>query len=140
MSNLDLKIPPPVVVLFCAAFAWLLARFSPGFTYLLHARILITLLLVLAGISIALLGVLAFRKAKTTPNPHAPEKKGDIYCPEWTLRVHSKSNVPWASFRPARLLRLPSKSNDILCPHRIYCIHHPIPDLAGRAGSSAELR
>ena len=78
MSTLDLKIPPPVVALFCAAFAWLLAHFSPGFTHLLPARILITLLLVLAGMSIALSGVLAFRKAKTTPNPHTPEKATSI--------------------------------------------------------------
>jgi protein-S-isoprenylcysteine O-methyltransferase Ste14 len=78
MSNLDLKIPPPVVALFCVALAWLLARFSPGFTYLLPARIPITLFLVLVGISVALSGVLAFRKAKTTPNPHTPQKSTSI--------------------------------------------------------------
>ncbi|MEO8268433.1 MAG: isoprenylcysteine carboxylmethyltransferase family protein [Aureliella sp.] len=78
MSNLDLKIPPPVVALFCVALAWLLARFSPSYAYLLPARIPITLLLVLVGISVALSGVLAFRKAKTTPNPHTPEKSTSI--------------------------------------------------------------
>ena len=78
MSTLDLKIPPPVVVLSSIAFAWLLARLSPGFTYVLPVRILIAFSLVLAGISIALSGVLAFRKAKTTPNPHTPEKATSI--------------------------------------------------------------
>lgn len=78
MPILDLKIPPPVVALFCTAFAWLLARFTPDFTYPLHARILITVFLGLAGISIALSGVLAFRKAKTTPNPHTPGKSTSI--------------------------------------------------------------
>jgi protein-S-isoprenylcysteine O-methyltransferase Ste14 len=78
MSTLDLKIPPPVVALICVALAWLLARFTPDFTYLLPARIPITLFLVLTGISIALSGVLVFRKAKTTPNPHTPEKSTSI--------------------------------------------------------------
>lgn len=77
-TPLDLKIPPPVVALLGAASAWLLAHFTPGFTYPLPARIPITVCLVLAGISVALSGVLAFRKAGTTPNPHTPEKSTSI--------------------------------------------------------------
>ena len=71
---LDLKIPPPVITLSCAALAWVVARFTPGFVYLVPARIPITVILVLAGFSLALAGLLAFRKAKTTLNPHTPDK------------------------------------------------------------------
>ena len=71
---LDLKIPPPVITLLCAALAWVVGRFTPEFAYLVPARIPITVILVLAGFSLALAGLLAFRKAKTTPNPHTPEK------------------------------------------------------------------
>ena len=78
MSALDLKIPPPVVALVCAALAWLFARILPEFTYRLPARIPITLFLAVAGVSLALWGVLAFRNAKTTPNPHTPEKSTSI--------------------------------------------------------------
>jgi protein-S-isoprenylcysteine O-methyltransferase Ste14 len=78
MSTLDLKIPPPVIALLCVALAWLLARFTPGFTYILPARIPISVILVLAGISLALSSVFAFHRAKTTPNPHTPEKSTSI--------------------------------------------------------------
>ena len=62
----------------CAAFAWLLARSAPEFTFILPARITIAVILALAGISLALSGVLAFRKAQTTLNPHTPEKSSSI--------------------------------------------------------------
>ena len=65
-------------MLLCAAFAWLLARSAPRFTFILPARITIAVILALAGISLALSGVLAFRKAQTTLNPHTPEKSSAI--------------------------------------------------------------
>ncbi|MEO5623177.1 MAG: isoprenylcysteine carboxylmethyltransferase family protein [Dokdonella sp.] len=60
------------------AFAWGVAHSTPGFTYLLPARITITTILVLIGLSLALSGFFAFRKAKTTLNPHTPEKSTSI--------------------------------------------------------------
>ncbi len=78
MSKLDLKIPPPVIALSCTALAWLLAWLTPALTYLLNARTPIAVVLLLTGISLALSGVLAFRKAKTTPNPHTPEKATSV--------------------------------------------------------------
>jgi protein-S-isoprenylcysteine O-methyltransferase Ste14 len=78
MSSLNLKIPPPAIMVLCGAFAWLLARSAPGFTFILPARITIAVILALAGISLALSGVLAFRKVQTTLNPHTPEKSSSI--------------------------------------------------------------
>ena len=78
MSSLDLKVPPPVIVIISAVLAWVVARSAPGFAYLLPARIPIAAIFVLAGVSLALSGFLAFRKAKTTPNPHTPEKSISI--------------------------------------------------------------
>lgn len=78
MVTLELKIPPPVIVLSCMALAWMLAHFTPGFAYLLPARIPITLILMLAGFSLTLSGFVAFRRAKTTLNPHTPEKSSSI--------------------------------------------------------------
>lgn len=74
MSTLDLKIPPPVIALSCMALAWLLARLTPGLTYLLPARIPVAVILVLAGVSLTFSGLFAFRRANTTLNPHTPEK------------------------------------------------------------------
>jgi protein-S-isoprenylcysteine O-methyltransferase Ste14 len=78
MSYLNLKIPPPAIMVLCGAFAWLLARSAPGLTFILPARITIAVILALAGISLALSGVLAFRKVQTTLNPHTPEKSSSI--------------------------------------------------------------
>lgn len=74
MSTLDLKIPPPVIALSCMALAWLLARLTPGWTYVLPARIPMAVILVLAGVSLTFSGFFAFRRANTTLNPHTPEK------------------------------------------------------------------
>lgn len=78
MPTLDLKVPPPIVLLLCAALAWLLARLTSDFTYPLHARVPVAALLPLAGISIAVWGGLVFRKARTTVNPHTPERSTSI--------------------------------------------------------------
>lgn len=78
MFSLDHKIPPPVIALLCAVFAWFLAWATPGFSYLAPARIPIVALLVLAGLALDISGLLAFRKAKTTFNPLAPERSKSI--------------------------------------------------------------
>lgn len=74
MSTLDLKIPPPVIALSCMALAWVLTRLTPGWTYVLPARIPMAVILVLAGVSLTFSGFFAFRRANTTLNPHTPEK------------------------------------------------------------------
>ncbi|MEO5565052.1 MAG: isoprenylcysteine carboxylmethyltransferase family protein [Luteimonas sp.] len=78
MASLDLKVPPPVIVGLCAGLAWVLARSTPGFTDLLPARLAIAAALVLAGVLLALSGLLAFRKIGTTANPHTPGKSNAI--------------------------------------------------------------
>ena len=78
MSSLDHKIPPPVIALLCAVLAWVLARFTPAFVYSLPARIPITVLLVLTGLSLTLTGMRTFRSAKTTVNPRSPDQASSI--------------------------------------------------------------
>lgn len=78
MQSLDHKIPPPVITLVCGVLAWLIARFSPGFVFFLPARNAIMVLLGLAGISLALAGMAAFRRADTTVNPLAPDEATSI--------------------------------------------------------------
>jgi len=78
MSSLDHKIPPPIVALLCAAFAWLVARYTPELTYPLPGRLPVMAALVLAGFSLDLSGLIAFRKAKTTLNPLSPDRSTSI--------------------------------------------------------------
>ena len=74
MHPLDHKIPPPVIAVLCGLMAWLIAHFTPGFQFDLPARLPVVAVLVLIGLALDLSGLLAFRKAKTTFNPLAPER------------------------------------------------------------------
>ena len=74
MHPLDHKIPPPVIAVLCGLMAWLIAHFTSGFQFDLPARLPVVAVLVLIGLALDLSGLLAFRKAKTTFNPLAPER------------------------------------------------------------------
>ena len=78
MFSLEHKIPPPVIALLCAVVAWLVARATPELAYLLPARIPVAVLLVGTGLALDFSGLLAFRKAKTTFNPLAPDRSTAI--------------------------------------------------------------
>ena len=78
MSSLDHKIPPPVIALLCVVLAWVVARYTPGFAYLLPARIPIALVFVLAGVALDVSALIAFRRAKTTPDPRSPDRSTSI--------------------------------------------------------------
>lgn len=74
MSRLELRIPPPVIGLACAAIMYALARFVPQAAVPLpHARLL-ALAAATLGALIGLLALLDFRRHRTTFNPHHPDK------------------------------------------------------------------
>jgi protein-S-isoprenylcysteine O-methyltransferase Ste14 len=68
-----LKIPPVVTGLLLGGLMWAAARTAPDFGFMLPARRIGALLLALTGVGIALLGVISFRRARTTVNPLHPE-------------------------------------------------------------------
>lgn len=69
MSALELRIPPTLVVLFLAILMWLtpVPAGSPAIPSGL--RLGVALVLLCLGVSIAVSGVVAFRRARTTVNP-----------------------------------------------------------------------
>ncbi len=73
--TLALKIPPPVYGLSISLAMWLAARaVSHGQLWTVSSSIKIGILaLALSGVAIALAGVIAFHRARTTINPHHPE-------------------------------------------------------------------
>lgn len=73
MPNLDRKIPPLVVVALLAALMWSISGIGPQFAIPAQGRSLLAGLLAIAGVAVVLLGVLAFRAARTTTNPIQPE-------------------------------------------------------------------
>ena len=86
--NLSTKIPPPLVLLITLLVMYVLARYS-GFDFsfadfsrtssdFLNAHYFLVALLVVPGFCFMILGVLAFKKAKTTVNPLKPEQASHL--------------------------------------------------------------
>ena len=73
MQALELKVPPPVLMLLFAVTMWLLSMSAPSLTLALPWRIPVALILWSAGIAIALAALFEFLRAKTTVNPLTPE-------------------------------------------------------------------
>lgn len=72
MSSLELRIPPVVLGLGLGAIMYATARLAPGFAWAVPAGAFLAAGLALAGLSLALWGVIAFRRARTTVNPLDP--------------------------------------------------------------------
>lgn len=77
MPSLQLKIPPVALALIFAGVMAAVAYSLPG-AVLLPFKQVIAILLVLAGITVAVAGVLAFRRHKTTVNPLTPEQSSAL--------------------------------------------------------------
>jgi protein-S-isoprenylcysteine O-methyltransferase Ste14 len=72
MRFLELKIPPVALSLLLGALMWLAARTTPTLAFTVPAGWIIALMLAGTGVVVALLGVVSFRRAKTTVNPLDP--------------------------------------------------------------------
>lgn len=73
MPNLELKIPPAVVGLAVAGVMWLGSWASPSFEFPMPFRQGLALGFGFGGVVVAVLGVVAFRRAGTTVNPLKPD-------------------------------------------------------------------
>jgi len=73
MSKLELKVPPVIAWIAVALVMWLGARLVPIFRIAWPQRQGVAMGLVAVGTVVAVLGVIAFRRAKTTVNPLHPE-------------------------------------------------------------------
>ncbi len=74
MSKLELKIPPPIVMIVTAALMWWTASALPSLGIAFPGRQTAAIVIGLAGAAAALLGVVSFGRADTTINPLKPEK------------------------------------------------------------------
>ena len=82
---MKLKIPPPLQGLVAAVIIWVLNQFFPAMGVSLPLQKIIALLLMICGLSIDLVSVVAFFKAKTTVNPLSPHNTkhlvvSGLYC------------------------------------------------------------
>ena len=87
MQVLELKVPPPAVMLVTGALMWIVARAFPALGLVFPARDPVAVGLALAGAVTCLLGVVSFRRAGTTINPMKPESSSSLVMSgiyEWT--------------------------------------------------------
>ncbi len=78
MRVLELKVPPLAVGALLAALIWLVSGLVPGFNFVFPGREFLALTLAIAGAMIIVLGVVSFRRAKTTVNPMKPESSSSL--------------------------------------------------------------
>lgn len=76
MKILELKVPPPAVVLLCAIAMWLAA--SPSGAFALPNRLAIAVSLAVLGALISTAGLVSFRRARTTVNPTRPDAASSL--------------------------------------------------------------
>jgi protein-S-isoprenylcysteine O-methyltransferase Ste14 len=74
MNSLELKIPPLVVLVAFGMVAFALSLVIPSMTFTLAHSTVIAGAIAIAGIGVALAGVIAFHRSGTTVNPTTPEK------------------------------------------------------------------
>lgn len=73
LRSLELKIPPVALVLLLAASMWGVARLVPATGFSMPGASFVAAAATLAGVLIALTGIVSFRRARTTVNPMHPE-------------------------------------------------------------------
>ena len=116
LSQLETRIPPPIVLLVCVALAWVLTAVLPGrpLDWALRAPLVWLLLAIGVGFSIA--AKVAFRRADTTLNPMAPENVSALVTTglyRWTRNPmylgQAAILLAWAVFvdRPVGFLVVP---------------------------------
>lgn len=88
MSVLELKVPPPAVVVVTAVLMWLVSRIVPVFIFVIPAHNAVAIGLATAGFMTGISGVVTFWRAKTTVNPTKPQS--------------SSSLVSWGVYRVTR--------------------------------------
>ena len=78
VKSLELKVPPLALVFVTALLMWVLARFVAACRFTLPARILISASVAALGAITCALGVVRFRRTKTTVNPMKPESASSL--------------------------------------------------------------
>jgi protein-S-isoprenylcysteine O-methyltransferase Ste14 len=77
-SPLELRVPPVVLVIVTAAMMWVAASAAPGLSLPVPYRNVIGIGLAVAGVVVSILGVAAFKHAKTTVNPMNPRSSSAL--------------------------------------------------------------
>ena len=78
MAALENRIPPPLVALVLAGAMWLLALVTPAIAVPSPLRWFVAAALLGVGLAFDVLGLVAFRRARTTVNPLRPQRASSL--------------------------------------------------------------
>lgn len=78
MKWLELRVPPPLVLLAAAVLMWLVARAFPAVDFTLQGHAALAVLFALVGILLGVTAALQFRRARTTINPMRPHESAAL--------------------------------------------------------------
>ena len=78
MSSLELRVPPPAVMVLVALLMWLAARALPMLDFQIPLRGALALAIAVIGLAIAAFAFFQFRRAGTTPNPMKPHESAAL--------------------------------------------------------------
>lgn len=87
MNKFELKVPPLLLVVICAALMWLVAKALPNIELSMTTRYAILAITSLFAVSITLAGAFAFKRNSTTVNPIKPETTSSLVTSgvyQWT--------------------------------------------------------
>lgn len=71
--SLETRVLPPVVAVAMAVVTWAISRLTPDVPIPTGIRVAVSTAIAVAGVAFAVIGVLSFRRARTTANPTKPE-------------------------------------------------------------------
>ena len=78
MRSLELKVPPVLQVLIVAFAMYGLSGLFPNLQVKVFGTNWLASSLAIVGMALVIMGILAFKKAQTTVNPHTPEKSASL--------------------------------------------------------------
>jgi protein-S-isoprenylcysteine O-methyltransferase Ste14 len=76
--SLELRIPPVAVTILFGLGMWIVATYTPSLTFVLPWRTGLGVIMALIGLAVGTMGILAFRRARTTVNPFRPNATSTI--------------------------------------------------------------
>ncbi len=90
MESLELKLHPPVIFILHVLAMWGVAELVPSLTYHIPGSKIVIMLILMGAAYFGISGILSFRKAVTTIDPHKPEATRTLV----TTGVYSLSRNP----------------------------------------------
>lgn len=78
MKQLELLIPPPLVMLLVGLMMWVLSRLIPSLTLAWLQSTMVAYLFALTGLAISVISMVAFRRAQTTMDPKHPASASNL--------------------------------------------------------------